>query len=115
MIVVGLAVVIIALLLSGPMTTDQVELNTFAPVEIVHIADWIMAGMLVFYAFFTGVASAGSILQEEESGTLPRLFTTPTPQSTVPSQASESSSTIPTSSRESHLRRVREMIPRFPI
>ncbi len=43
----------------------------------------IMAGMLIFYAFFTGVASAGSILQEEESGTLSRLFTTPTPQSTI--------------------------------
>ena len=49
MIVVGVLVVVIALLLSGPMTTDQVELNTFAPVEIVHIADWIMAGMLVFF------------------------------------------------------------------
>lgn len=43
----------------------------------------IMAGMMVFYVFFTGAASAQSILLEEEAGTLPRLFTTPTPQSTI--------------------------------
>lgn len=49
MIVVGLLVVLLTVLLSGPMVTEQVELNTFAPVEIVHIADWIMAGLLVFF------------------------------------------------------------------
>jgi ABC-2 type transport system permease protein len=43
----------------------------------------IVTGMMVFYVFFTGAASAQSILREEEAGTLPRLFTTPTPQSTV--------------------------------
>ena len=48
------------------------------------IISLIMAGMMVFYVFFTGAASAQSILQEEEAGTLPRLFTTPTPQSVDP-------------------------------
>jgi ABC-2 type transport system permease protein len=43
----------------------------------------IMAGMMVFYVFFTGAVSAQSILQEEEEGTLARLFTTPTSQSTI--------------------------------
>lgn len=43
----------------------------------------VMAGMMVFYVFTTGAASAQSILQEEEEGTLPRLFTTPTPQSSI--------------------------------
>ncbi len=43
----------------------------------------LMAGMMVFYVFFTGAAAAQSILLEEEAGTLPRLFTTPTPQSTI--------------------------------
>ena len=43
----------------------------------------IVAGMMVFFVFFTGAASAESILQEEEAGTLPRLFTTPTPLSTI--------------------------------
>lgn len=43
----------------------------------------IMAGMLIFYAFFTGTSTAQSILKEEEELTLPRLFTTPTSQATI--------------------------------
>jgi len=43
----------------------------------------VMAAMMVFYAFFTGAASAMTILQEEENGTLPRLFTTPTTQAAI--------------------------------
>ncbi|RPJ28190.1 MAG: ABC transporter permease [Chloroflexi bacterium] len=43
----------------------------------------IMAGMMIFYAFFTGASTAQSILKEEEERTLPRLFTTPTPQATI--------------------------------
>ena len=49
MILLGLFVVVIFALFSGPMVTDQVELNTFAPLHIVHLADWIMAGMLLFF------------------------------------------------------------------
>ncbi|MBN1178237.1 MAG: ABC transporter permease subunit [Anaerolineae bacterium] len=43
----------------------------------------IMTGMMLFYVFFTGTASSQSILQEEDAGTLSRIFTTPTPQSTI--------------------------------
>ena len=43
----------------------------------------IMGGMMIFYAFYTGTATAQSILREEEERTLPRLFTTPTPQSVI--------------------------------
>jgi ABC-2 type transport system permease protein len=43
----------------------------------------IMGGMMIFYAFFTGTSTAQSILKEEEERTLPRLFTTPTRQSTI--------------------------------
>jgi ABC-2 type transport system permease protein len=43
----------------------------------------VMGGMMIFYAFFTGTSSAQSILQEEENGTLARLFTTPTKARTV--------------------------------
>jgi ABC-type transport system involved in multi-copper enzyme maturation permease subunit len=43
----------------------------------------IMGGMMIFYAFFTGASTAQSILKEEEERTLPRLFTTPTPQATI--------------------------------
>lgn len=38
---------------------------------------------MIFFAFNTGSSSAQSLLKEEEEGTLPRLFTTPTPQVTI--------------------------------
>ena len=43
----------------------------------------IMAGMLIFFAFYTGASSAQSILTEDEEGTLARLFTTPASRSTI--------------------------------
>ncbi len=43
----------------------------------------IMAGMMVYYVFFTGASASQSILKEDEEGTLQRLFTTPTQQSTI--------------------------------
>ena len=43
----------------------------------------IMAGMLIFYAFYTGVNTAMTILKESEDGTLSRLFTTPTSQTEI--------------------------------
>jgi len=48
-ILLGILVVVIFALFSGPMVTDQVELNTFAPIHIVHMADWIMGGMLLIF------------------------------------------------------------------
>lgn len=41
------------------------------------------AGMLVFFAFYTAAVMAQSILREEDEGTLPRLFTTPTARATI--------------------------------
>jgi ABC-2 type transport system permease protein len=38
----------------------------------------VMAGMMIFFAFFMGANSAESIIREQEEGTLARLFTTPT-------------------------------------
>lgn len=49
----------------------------------VNIVSMVLAGMMVFFVFLTGATSAQSILQEEEGGTLARLFTTPTPKSTI--------------------------------
>ena len=46
---IGLLVVWIITMFHGPLVTDRVELNTFAPIHIVHLADWIMAGVLVFF------------------------------------------------------------------
>ena len=47
MLLVAVILVIgLAALLHGPMVTTQVELNTFAPVEMIHIADLILAAVL---------------------------------------------------------------------
>jgi ABC-2 type transport system permease protein len=50
---------------------------------ISQIVGPIMAGMMIFYAFFTGASTAQSIIREEEERTLPRLFTTPTPRTVI--------------------------------
>lgn len=42
-----------------------------------------MAGQLIFFAFYTGAHAAQSILREDEEGTLPRLFTTPTARASI--------------------------------
>jgi ferredoxin len=46
---VGGLVALLFVLFHGPVVTDRVELNTFAPVAIVHLLDWIMAGGLSFF------------------------------------------------------------------
>lgn len=43
----------------------------------------VMAGQLIFFAFYTGAYAAQSILREDEEGTLPRLFTTPTSRAAI--------------------------------
>jgi ABC-2 type transport system permease protein len=50
---------------------------------VMRIIGPIMGGMAIFYAFYTGTATAETLLTEDEMGTLPRLFTTPTSQSTI--------------------------------
>ncbi len=45
----ALIVVLLAFLLHGPLITNQVALNTFAPVEMMHTADLILAGVLGFF------------------------------------------------------------------
>ena len=46
LLVAVLMVVGLAALLGGPMVTSQVELNTFAPVHLIHTADLILAAVL---------------------------------------------------------------------
>ncbi|MGD8822651.1 MAG: ABC transporter permease [Anaerolineales bacterium] len=43
----------------------------------------IVVGMMIFYAFFTGASGAQSIIQEDEQGTLSRMFSTPTSPATI--------------------------------
>ncbi len=59
---------------AAPERDDNILLRLIGP---------IMGGMMVFYAFFTGTSTAQTILKEEEERTLPRLFTTPTPQAVI--------------------------------
>jgi hypothetical protein len=49
LIVGALMVLGLAWLLHGDLVTGQVELNTFAPVEMIHVADLILAGILGFF------------------------------------------------------------------
>ena len=49
----------------------------------VRIIGPIMAAMMVMYVFYTAAASCLSLLEEQEKGTLPRLFTTPTTRAEV--------------------------------
>jgi ferredoxin len=49
LIVGALIVILLALGLHGPLVTDQVELNTFADVHMMHTADLILAGILGFF------------------------------------------------------------------
>ena len=44
-----------------------------------NVAGSVLAGMMVFFMLFAAMNVARTILDEEEEGTLPRLFTTPTP------------------------------------
>jgi ABC-2 type transport system permease protein len=53
------------------------------PNPMLAIIGPIMAGMMIFYAFYTGMTTAETILREDEEGTLPRLFTTPTSHTTI--------------------------------
>jgi ferredoxin len=46
---VGLVVVALFAFLHGPVVTERVELNTFAPVVWVELGDWIMAAVLSFF------------------------------------------------------------------
>ena len=49
----------------------------------VGITGLVLAGMMVFFMFFGASNVARTILTEERNGTLPRLFTTPTPRRVI--------------------------------
>lgn len=69
---------------ASPITTQSVQANTSrqsTPFEDM-ISD-VVVGMMIFYAFFTGAAGAQSIIQEDEEGTLSRMFSTPSSPATI--------------------------------
>jgi ABC-2 type transport system permease protein len=59
--------------------SEQIPQQDFA----IQIVATVMAGMMIYFVFFTGTYGAESILQEEEDGTLARAFISPTSISTV--------------------------------
>jgi ABC-2 type transport system permease protein len=73
---------------SGDPTTAVLDIQPTTtnsqPVSmLVTVVAPIMGWLTIFYAFYTGASTAQSILREDEEGTLPRLFTTPTSHATV--------------------------------
>lgn len=67
-----------ALVMRSPAATDAQPEN---PMQ--KIISLIMAGQMIFFAFYTGGYAMTSILKEEEEGTLARLFTTPTDRTSI--------------------------------
>ncbi len=55
-----------------------------APADLIStLLGPVLAGMMIFFAFWTGAGGASSLLHEAEEGTLARLFSTPTPRALV--------------------------------
>ncbi len=67
----------------GLMNIEEVSNVKTQSNLIATIIGPIMGWVTIFYAFYTGATAAQSILKEDEEGTLPRLFTTPTPHATI--------------------------------
>jgi ABC-2 type transport system permease protein len=67
-----------------PILTTRTPAGETPPADLISsLLGSVMAGMMIFFAFFTGAAGAASLLYEQEEGTLARLFTTPTPRAAI--------------------------------
>lgn len=63
------------------MSSSSTQSNGDNPLQ--KMLGLMMAGQMIFFAFFTGSYSMMSILQENEEGTLARMFTLPLTRTTV--------------------------------
>jgi ABC-2 type transport system permease protein len=70
-----------ALVMRSPAATGQTEAS--AADALSQLMGPVFAGMMLFFSFFTGAFAMMSILQEDEQGTLARLFTTPTDRTSI--------------------------------
>jgi ferredoxin len=68
---VALFVVALFYFLHGPIVTDRVALNTFAPVKWVEIGDWIMGGILAFLLLSNGVCMHRRVMGYREGTDVP--------------------------------------------
>lgn len=67
-----------------PILIARSPAGSRAPTDLIStMLGPVMAGMTVFFAFFTAAGGASSILYEAEEGTLARLFSTPTSRASV--------------------------------
>jgi ABC-2 type transport system permease protein len=67
-----------ALIVSAPVADEQASQDAGA-----QLLSMVMAGQMIFFAFYTGGYAMMSILFEQEEGTLARLFTTPTSRTSI--------------------------------
>jgi ferredoxin len=68
---VGLSVVALFSLFHGPVVTDRVALNTFAPVEWVEIGDWVMGGVLALLLLTNASRMVRFAMRGEKNGAIP--------------------------------------------
>lgn len=74
MLLVAVAIVIgLAAALHGPMITSQVELNTFAPIEVIHTADLILAAVLGFFLLSNLARMYLLVFDKDERGGIPLM------------------------------------------
>lgn len=64
-------VILLALLFHGPIITERVELNTFAPVEIIHLADVILGALLAFFLLTNLLRMHYLIMRKDPVGRVP--------------------------------------------
>ena len=65
------------------MTQRAPQLPGGKSTKDVGVTGTILAGMMIFFMFFGANNVARTIMDEDRAGTLPRLFTTPTPRQTI--------------------------------
>jgi quinone-modifying oxidoreductase subunit QmoC len=71
-VVVGLVVVGLFAWLHGPMITDRVALNVFAPAEWVERGDLLMAGLLAFFLLTNTYRMFTKVMRGSEPGSAPQ-------------------------------------------
>ncbi len=70
-----------ALVMRPPAAASQSPAGSMNPIS--QLMGPVFAGVMLFFAFFTGAYAMLSILDEDEQGTLARLFTTPTNRTAI--------------------------------
>ena len=72
--VVGAFMSLLIWVFHGPLVTERVELNTFAPVHMVHTFDLILFVVLAFFLFTNSFRMYWFIMQQTDSARLPDII-----------------------------------------